>query len=563
MKNLENYLDNMAKLAAWQEFDEYDIEPDFSSRYEQRKAELLSGLVTNKRRKEYKYKTAVAAVAGVLLFGVTAFAANRIYQSYMEENGYLTKVKVTQNAETKETAGENVSQLKVDFTYLPENYVYVEKTGLFYDKEDVERYGEDGLAAVDCAFQTCLRSFDEQGNLEIDIHSTKERKEFEVENGTGYYIETYSVKNLPQQYIYVIKDNWNLALEIISYENFSEQEMISIAQGAVIGGDEGIACRVEEPWKAEEIEEPETYNEMRKEKERKTVSKNAENIHQIGERMPNLVFRENHWMIDWVMIAEEDQKLWESEEGQKKLHEKYCGNTTGECCSDEDTCWIMAKDRELDLTVDQVEYLDSLKDIDIQKDGLSQEVKDVLSRSFDENGCVKPITAAKVKEGDGVNSIDEVSKVTQKEEKVCCITFTLTNNGKEDVRYADLRFALEKVVENEGELTLVLEEEGYDTMRYTLSEEEYLAMSADERKEQQALKEGELFYVGESDSGNPQCDGVYLKAGETKTCQAVFIADAENMDKYFLVVNHTDMNGDVMSLANKNQHFIDIRNQQE
>lgn len=169
----------------------------------------------------------------------------------------------------------------------------------------------------------------------------------------------------------------------------------------------------------------------------------------------------------------------------------------------------------IDYSVDKIEVLDNIGDLDYSC--FEQEIP--LDEYADENGNLLPYTRETIKQGDGVNSIDEVIATDTVNRRLIYTTVTFNNNSDTDKDYYLYRFDIQRLRDNNGALT-----NQFDEIIPEL------------------LNVGEINYIDNNNVGvDGYCAGYYkltLPANSSQTVHMGFFADEDVLNELYLVLDN-------------------------
>lgn len=353
------------------------------------------------RSRMSKRSMAVLVLAATMALGMTVFAGVKVYQMRQNPVGnYGVSVTVDKTEEQAPgTEAENfvVPQVELTVGYLPEGMVETEKQKYSYEN-NLYRGGISmyfyGMDTGDDAFEV------------LDKNVTKS-EEIQVGGYDGVYLEFGNADGADAGFtkkLYVDYHDVHYVMEMFVGEDVTKEEALKIAEGVQLtpaAGDsdavvkdwywsERLAAEQEEAEKAASGEDAFSVKLTASEKE-------MEHLHQIGEEFPMETFVGD----DWETVT---------------------------------------------MTVKEVSVYDNVSMLD-----MAYCDEDFLAEETDENGILKDTTIDFVREGDGVERMNEVVDSKTTGQRLVYLTLAYTNHGNEDMKnvlFCPSMMKLEKEGEN-------------------------------------------------------------------------------------------------------------------
>ena len=349
-------------------------------------------IIKMKKKTSYK-KAVVISLVATMLLGTTVFA-DEIYNIVLKRDGYKTEI--INEAETKETeeigkigeteAIEEVMEfagydyIQIKFGYLPEGFVAEREAEIaelkamgvldpMYEPDGITKFCNENGERI----SPTINKVDGE-SLIAEIKSTKEVLEFEFEGKKAYVISTYKVnEETSNKLCYIFFENSDYYVFMHISNGVSMEDVTKILENCSLVG-------TNEKWiKGEYVKEISTIVSARKEDE---------------ARYEGIEYK-----------VEEPAKLFERFNG--------VGDTV-DCGGNE-------------ITLNSFEYIDSIEEYDKSKFAF-----DCEAEWFDEEGRALDRHILIVKDGDGVQTIDEVIEEKDIPVKILRVNMTIKVNSQGD-----------------------------------------------------------------------------------------------------------------------------------
>ena len=220
-----------------------------------------------------------------------------------------------------------------------------------------------------------------------------------------------------------------------------------------------------------------------------------------------------------------------------KLPIAKVGETINLTASGEDTDGNYVSDIPLQATVDSVQIADDLQLLNGQ---IPEDWKDAT----DADGKLKENTISYIKEGDGVNTLDEIVKTKTEQQKLVYTTVTYTNTSDQEVNHILYIGSLMKLHSDGSTYEAYVPEEesgdGYDRTTWD-----------------SAARTGEMKYYSVTDNyGNGGNYIPTLKPGESIQISMAWIVNESDLTEAYLNLNGSSYQFNDETLASG---VIDIR----
>lgn len=375
---------------------------------------------SSRKSKRMARRTLVAALVAAMALGTTVFAGV-VYQMHAKSAGkYAVEVKTEGNGgETAGTegmgqTGAEIPKVKMDLSYVPEGMVETE-TGK-YSYEDNLYHG-----GVSIAFYAMDTGDDQFEMLEKGVIASEE---INVNGYSGVYLE---YQNLSEdeisfnQRIYVAYTDVHYVMEMFIGSDMAKEEALKVAEGVKLTPvtDETEAQNIvcDYSWSdyltsLEEAEATEEFSETAVDKSE------LSNTHAVGES-----FTFNTFASD--------------------------------------------VDRSLTVKVADVQICDDINLLDTSK--LDQDGKKELDEATDESGKLLTTELSYVKWGDGVDSLSEIVKTREVEQKLIYATVEYTNPNDFELNDVLFNAGLVKMKEDGNVMRMYFGETGddWDEVQYS------------------------------------------------------------------------------------------------
>lgn len=371
--------------------DQYPKTPDFISEMIEKEVEKQVHMRRNNRRSRKKVwtlgRTATAAAVACVLIGTGAYAAVNAYRNYhmnlQQQGSYSVVTGVTADTEsqTTEVLPDQIADVKIETSYIPEGMEWKDERHLDYINTD-----NKGGFSIDSVLIG-------DGNLEKGLTDTSVEESEQTTFGEheGVYLKYHTVQTDPHfnQRIYLLCPEEDRIVTMYIGSDVSKEEAYKVAEGITLT-ETGEMVSTEDMW---------DWNTL-------VENENAALAEGDGSELP---------AYDTVVSADRLHIYAMGEEVYKDpaLTEDAEGNQTAES--------------KMSLSVDSVQVSD---DFSLLNEAyIPDEWKDRL----DENGKLKDNEATYIKCGDGVDTLDEVVRTENFPAKLVYATLTFTNHSDQDL----------------------------------------------------------------------------------------------------------------------------------
>ena len=372
--------------------DQYPKTPDFISEMIEKEVEKQVHMRRNSRRSRKKKKvwtlgrTATAAAVACVLIGTGAYAAVNAYRNYhmnlQQQGSYSVVTGVTADTEsqTTEVLPDQIADVKIQTSYIPEGMEWKDERHLDYINTD-----NKGGFSIDSVLIG-------DGNLEEGLTDTNVEESEQTTFGEheGVYLKYHTLQTDTHfnQRIYLLCPEEGRIVTIYIGSDVSKEEAYKVAEGITLT-ETGEMISTADMWDWDAFIQQ-----------------------QNGE------------------LIEGEESIGESEEGVTgKLPHIY---NIGEDIKKDST---LAQDSEgndiesadVSVKVDSIQVADDLSLLD------TKYIPDNWKNITDENGKLKDNEATYIKRGDGVDTLDEVVRTENFPAKLVYATLTVTNHSDQDL----------------------------------------------------------------------------------------------------------------------------------
>lgn len=419
----------------------------------------------SQRRKRISFrKAAVFLLAGVMLLGTTAFAANQIYNITATKQGkYSVKTKINNTKAVKDSEVIDIPMVKKEVTYLPENMECFEKDK--YSFKGVPRRGGVtfefiGMDCGDDKFEINDKYIVNSENIKLGSH----------DGVVLQFKKTTDNRGSMDKKIYVFYPEVHYVMVMYVGSDLSKEEAIKIAEGVKL---------------------TETTD----------------------ENDPDIV---NAW--NWSSYSSTDDggsngtsdlKVTATKDEMKNTHKIgdsfYINYTDSQSNSDEENIY-----NTLSVNVKDVQILDNVNILD--RKYIDQDLSSDISKDVDKDGNLLPTTIEYIKDGNGVDTLDNVISTKQTAQKLMYVTVNYTNRTDKDLK--DVMYSVEclRVRNDNNVYTLFNSEQPVDKFPCDFINNSGIS----------GMGHSMLYY----DVHGGERDNNYIgeiKAGETKTVHVAFL----------------------------------------
>ncbi len=441
--------------------------------------------------KKRSYKSFTRAAAGVVIACVAtttvAFAAVNAFQLYTEKQGKYS-VNIGMKAEGDVAAiQEQIPEVKVKASYIPE--------GMDWTDED-HLQNKNTPAQGGFSFISMLMDQDDLKTVQNETN-VKESEEMTFGDHQGVYLTYNTVVDFAGNFTsraYILFPEEYRVLEVVIGNDVSKEEAIKVLSGITL----------EETGKTVDSSSIYTWSE--------SVNPTSD-----GKGDGEATIEMQHY----TSVAEDKLSV-------HKIGEDFALDMSGETSKGE-------YDWTTDITakVDNVQVADDLSLLKGVE--LPEEWADVTGK----DGKLVSNELSYIKKGDGKDTLDQVVKKENVNQKLVVVDLTYTNTGKEDWKH---------LLYN-GWLGLMKQENGkyvFDTSGFNGLDENKTVDGAgyDEIVGNSAAKLMEMTYYSATENEGNGGNYISLKAGESKQVRMAWIVNEQDLSSLCLDLNQCmDMTG--------------------
>ena len=372
--------------------------------------QLADNKVSNLRRRKRWTAPKVAAVAAACALAVSTavYAGVNLYHWFLEKQGsYGVSVKIDAGDAAKKTVlPDEVPEVDLSAKYVPEGMSWIDEYHL--------QYPEHGMTGG-FSFSFVLLDKNDLGQV-VQDQNVIDSEERTFGKYQGIYLKYNSIteNGALNQRIYLVCPDLYRVLMIYIGDDVPKDEAIKVAENLVIEENTTMVKTAGLPtWSGEMISEK---TEADNDEISTSVNEKKLPIYQIGDT------------FDLDVIGE---------------------NTNGEYL-----------EKTISAKVDSVQISDDLQLLDPDK--IPQE----WAEAIDADGKLSTNTLNYVKSGDGIDSLDEIVKSEEVNQKLVYVTVTYTNHSNEEIDHMLYLGALLTLTKENGKVQLYIPTEqagdGYD-----------------------------------------------------------------------------------------------------
>lgn len=376
-------------------------------------AARTTGRATSRKSKRMARRTLIAALVAAMALGTTVFAGV-VYQMHVKSAGkYAVEVRTegnggeTAGTEGNEQASVEIPKVKMELSYVPEGMVETE-TGK-YSYEDNLYCG--GVSLVFYAMDTGDDQFE---LLEKDVIASEEMN---VNGYSGVYLE-YQNLNKDEigynQRIYVAYTDVHYVMEMFVGSDMTKEEALKVAEGVKL-------TPVTEEAAADNVVSGYTWTDY----------------------------------LASLTEAEETPEFSETAVDKSRLSNTHAVGESFTAYAD-----ASGVSRSLEVKVSDVQICDDINLLDTAK--LEQDEIAELNKVTDESGNLLTTELSYVKWGDGVDSLSEVVKTKEVEQKLIYATVEYTNPNDFELNDVLFNAGLVKMKEDGNVMRMYFGETGDD-----------------------------------------------------------------------------------------------------
>lgn len=415
-------------------------------------------------------RTAVAVLAAAMTIGMVGFAAVSIYHLQIKKNGaYGIDTKVTSDADENVPLPEKIAEVQIQADYIPE--------GMYWRDEYHLEYKDNPAEVGFSMFPFVLDAKSDELNL-TDKYVV-EKEEIDFGDRKGIYLRKEEGTGVSQK-IYLLYPEVHRILQIFIGDEISKEEAYKVASNI----------------KLVETEEMRNTSEL--------------------ESWNDYIQRDTTGIPSEIMSSVPKTDI--------PVHEIGTAFTLKDVGEDMEGNLLEPEEigRIIEVAVDSVEILDDAS-------VLAQDR--ILSTRGKENigpdGKILKNQLSYIRKGDGINTLDEVIRTEEAEQKLVLVTATYTNKGEE--RLDDICYFGNVLLVNETDDEYRIysyDEEGYDE----ISGQTY------DQIEQTGCTGGEMIYCSVQ-TGLEQGAKNYissLEPGESVQVKMAWITNEKDLGNMYL-----------------------------
>lgn len=419
-----------------------------------------------KKRLTFRRAAAIAAAA-VVCIGAAATAANQIYRMQLEkEKKYQANVGISVDT----ALPAEVAEVEIKVNYLPEGFEQdaKKKIDYYYKNPEIEDAGY---------MLGTPRLIDEADPLKVLF--AKEAETLEINGREAVYVNQQHITDGEWQdgTIYLVYDDVNRILGVSMWGYADKEELIKIAENVELVPTGNMVASADLPhWseliaqQKEEQAELERLAELEDDSMEMTADGEAmENLHQIGDIFTVKSFSDGDAMTEITLNA----------------------------------------------SVTDVQTADDLALL------TEKLIPAAWKELVGEDGALMPVTLNYVKEGDGVNTLDEVVRTEDKPVKLVYVTVEVTNTGDTAVKNAYFFGGMQYLIEEDGV---------YRMYRYTDDSYDYII-------DEHGTDDWEMGYYDVTGGAKYNNYIPEILPGETKEVHMAWLVTEDDLDHMYLDLN--------------------------
>lgn len=367
--------------------------------------------IQKKRKKKWNgAKVAAVAAICVLATSTAAYAGVKMYHMYVEKQGtYSVKAGITSENQIPDIPAQ-IHDIDYKTEYVPDGMKWVDESHLEYPEN--ERKGGFSFTSV-------LLDNNELNKV-LENKNVIESEERTFGQYEGIYLKYHELEanGFFNQRIYLLCPEKYRMIKIYIGDDVSKEEAIKVAENLEIAENEKILETSTMPtWSDEVSPKAERSDEVVQ-----TVAQDKLKIHQIGE-------------------AFDLSATGEDKDGNNIRNDK------------------------ISVCADSIQIADNLSLL--SGENLPEEWKNAI----DSNGKLVKNKLSYIKSGDGVNSVDQVVKTENVNQKLVYATITYTNQSDQEIRHMLYEGAIATIANKDGMYQIydVREQSGDDYDRISWS----------------------------------------------------------------------------------------------
>lgn len=459
--------------------------------------------------KKHSYRSFTRMAAGVVIACVAtttvAFAAVNAFQLYTEKQGkYSINVGVKADGDVA-TIPEQIPEVKVKASYIPDGMTWIDEDHL----QNKNTPAQGGFSFISMLMdQDDLKTVQNEKNV-------KESEEITFGDHQGVYLTYNTVVdydgNLTSRAYILFPEEYRV-LEVVIGNDVSKEEAIKVLSGITL----------EETGKTVDSSSIYTWSESVNPTNDDKGDGNTGSAEAVDE------------LKHYTSVSEDKLSV-------HKIGEDFALDMSGEKSNGE-------SDWTTDITakVDTVQVADDLSLLN------GVDLPDGWADATGADGKLVQNELSYIKKGDGKDTLDEVVKKENVNQKLVVVDVTYTNTGKEDWKHLLYNGWLGLMKQKNGKYV-------FDTSGYSGLDEKKVVdgKNYDEVYGSSVARPMEMtYYSAKEDEGNGG-NYISLKAGESKQVRMAWIVNEQDLSNLCLDLNQSM---DVEGLTNlSNTGIVDIR----
>ena len=353
---------------------------------------------TGKSKNRRLRKTLIVVFAAAMLFGTTVFAAiaHRMRNEPVGAYAVKTKIEQTKNNSSKDVQTQEIPDVTMEVSYLPDGMVKTEEGKYSY----TNAMYKGGVSIVFYKMDT--------GDAQFEMLTTnvKESENIDIGGYAGVYFVLQSGESDDicfNQRIYVAYTDLHYVMELYAASDVSKEDALKIAEGI-----------------------------------RLQPASDSETPHAIAAC---------NWS-DYVAAKEEETVL----DAAACVPKSAMVNThaVGEAFAAVPANEELSDKKNVEIKVTDVQVCDTISSLDLSV--MDNDFKEEVQKEISQSGQLLPTKINYTKYGDGINTIDTVVESREVPQKLVYITVEYTNNGTEELEELLFFGSLMKFSEENGQV---------------------------------------------------------------------------------------------------------------
>lgn len=481
--------------------EEFPETPDFIH-------QMIEKEVTEQIKKKRKIKwslrkTAVVAMASCLAVSTISYAGVEFYQMHLQKIGkYGTSINVgndqsgsqagvakqttvnsTLKNDTKDKETTEISDVKIKASYIPE--------GMEMSDGKISMHYKNQSDVGGITFDLCY--FDTNKMDGVEDKNVIKSQQITFGERTGYYLKLHTLEKSGNfnQRIYLAYPEEKRVLVMYIGDNVTKEEALKIAKG----------IQLEETGKKIQVAKLSNWSDYNKD---------------VAEQGANIIDTLDKNQIKTYTIGD-----------------TFAVTNLGEDKKEN------SKDVKLEAVINKIQVTDNVDLLD--KNKIPEEWKQEIGK----DGKLKENQLTYIKEGDGINTIDQIVKTKKVQQKLVIATVTYTNKSKSNYQHVLYGGNLMFLNQTNGKYQIY----NYDTMS---------GKGYDFIEESSAAADKEVHYRSHSENYGNGGNYLSIKSGESIKIQMAWIVNQTDLSHMYLSLDG-DASGYEFTDGIKNTGIVDIR----